>query len=181
MNFGYIKWFSWAVKISKEGVDVDPAKIEAVVKWQRPTSVIEVHSLLGLAGYYKRFIKGFPSVAASLTRLMRKGTQFVWTSECKKSFQELENRLTTSPALTLPSENSKFVIYTDALRVGLGCVLIQDRKVVAYGFRQLKEHEKKYATHDLEFAVMIIVLKIWRNYLYGEKFETHSDHKSLQY
>ena len=87
----------------------------------------------------------------------------------------------TAPVLTLPTENGRFVIYTDASKVGLGCVLMQDGKVVAYGSRQLKEHEKKYATHDLELAAVVMALKMWRHYLYGEKFEIHSDHKSLQY
>ena len=89
--------------------------------------------------------------------------------------------MTTAPVLTLPTENDKFVIYTDASSVGLGCVLMQDGKVVAYGSRQLKEHEKKYATHDLELAAVVMALKMWRHYLYGEKFEIHSDHRSLQY
>ena len=167
--------------ISKEGLAVDPGKIDAVVKWQRPMSVTEIRSFLGLAGYYRRFVRGFSSIAAPLTRLTRKDVPFVWTDECEASFQELKNRLTTAPVLTLPTENGRFVIYTDASKVGLGCVLMQDGKVVAYGSRQLKEHEKKYATHDLELAAVVMALKMWRHYLYGEKFEIHSDHKSLQY
>ena len=125
-------------------------------------------------------MRGFSSIAAPLTRLTRKDVPFVWTDECEASFQELKNRLTTAPVLTLPTENGRFVIYTDASKVGLGCVLMQDGKVVAYGSRQLKEHEKKYATHDLELAAVVMALKMWHHYLYGEKFEIHSDHRSLQ-
>ena len=126
-------------------------------------------------------MRGFSSIAAPLTRLTRKDVPFVWTDECEASFQELKNRLTTAPVLTLPTENGRFVIYTDASKVGLGCVLMQDGKVVDYGSRQLKEHEKKYATHDLELTAVVMALKMWRHYLYGERFEIHSDHRSLQY
>ena len=93
----------------------------------------------------------------------------------------MKTRLTTAPILALPSGSGGFVVCTDASGVGLGCVLIQNDKVIAYSSRQLKEHEKKYVTHDLELAAVVFALKMWRHYLYGEKFEVHSDHKSQQY
>ena len=97
------------------------------------------------------------------------------------SFQELKMRLTSALVLTLPSGSGGYTIFTNASNIGLGCVLIQDGKVVAYGSRQLKDHEKNYATHDLELAAIVFALKMWRHYLYREKFEVHSDHRSLQY
>ena len=106
---------------------------------------------------------------------------FVWTDQCEESFKELKRRQTTTPIFTLPSGSERFVVYTDASNVGLGCVLMQNDKVITYGSRQLKDHEKNYATHDLELAAVVFALKIWRHYLYGEKFEVHSDHRSLQY
>ena len=106
---------------------------------------------------------------------------FVWSEQCEASFEELKKRLTTAPILTLPSDSGGFVIYTDASNVGLDCVLMQDSKVIAYGSRPMKEHEKNYATHDLELAVVVFALKMWRHYLYGENFEDHSDHRNLQY
>ena len=106
---------------------------------------------------------------------------FTWFRQCESSFQELKKRLTTAPVLTLPIGNGEFVIYTDASSVGLGCVLMQDGKVAAYSSRQLKEYERNYATHDLKLAVVVFSLKMWRHYLYGEKFEVHSDHRSVQY
>ncbi|KAL5578516.1 hypothetical protein UlMin_020215 [Ulmus minor] len=91
--------------VSKEGVSVDPAKVEAVSKWAAPTSVTEIRSFLGLAGYYRRFVEGFSKIASPLTALTRKGKKYEWTEKCDKSFQELKNRLTTAPTLTLPTED----------------------------------------------------------------------------
>ena len=124
-------------------------------------------------------MKGFSTIGSPLTKLTRKDVPFVWTGDCEKSFQELKIRLTSAPILTLPSSSGGFVVYTDASGIGLGCVLMQNDKAKAYGSRQLKDHEKKYATHDLELAVVVFALKLWRHYLYGERFEVHTDHKSL--
>ena len=114
--------------VSKEGVSVDPAKVEAVSKWAAPTSVTEIRSFLGLAGYYRRFVEGFSKIAAPLTALTRKGKKYEWTEKCDKSFQELKNRLTTAPTLTLPTEDEDFVIFSDASKLGLGAVLMQKWK-----------------------------------------------------
>ncbi|XP_070045660.1 uncharacterized protein [Nicotiana tomentosiformis] len=105
----------------------------------------------------------------------------VVSSEGIQSFQELKKRLTTAPVLTLPTCSGGFTVYCDASRVGLGCVLMQDGKVIAYASRKLKNHEKNYPTHDLELAAVVFALKIWRHYLYGEHYEVFTDHKSLQY
>ena len=126
-------------------------------------------------------MQGFSFIAALLTKLTRKNVPFEWLEQCKARFEELKKRLTTAPILTLPSGSGAFVIYTDALNVGLGCVLMQNGKVIAYGSRQLKDHKKNYAMHDLELAVVVFTLKMRRHYLYGENFEVHSDHHSLQY
>ena len=101
--------------------------------------------------------------------------------ECEQSFQELKKRLTTSPVLILPDVRKDFEIFCDASRQGLGCVLMQERKVVAYASRQLKPHEANYPTHDLELAVVVHALKIWRHYLIGNRCEVFTDHKSLKY
>ncbi|TYJ95556.1 ty3-gypsy retrotransposon protein [Cucumis melo var. makuwa] len=116
--------------VSSEGVPVDPAKIEAVTKWPRPSIFSEIRSFLGLA---------------------------------------------------VPDGSGSFVIYSDASKKGLGCVLMQQGKVVAYASRQLKSHEQNYPTHDLELAAVVFALKIWRHYLYGEKIQIFTDHKSLKY
>ncbi|KAL0551646.1 hypothetical protein IC582_010735 [Cucumis melo] len=167
--------------VSKAGVSVDPAKIEAVTSWTRPSTVSEVRSFLGLAGYYRRFVENFSRIATPLTQLTRKGAPFVWSKACEDSFQNLKQKLVTAPVLTVPDGSGSFVIYSDASKKGLGCVLMQQGKVVAYAFRQLKSHEQNYPTHDLELAAVVFALKIWRHYLYGEKIQIFTDHKSLKY
>ncbi|XP_070013395.1 uncharacterized mitochondrial protein AtMg00860-like [Nicotiana sylvestris] len=153
--------------ISGEGEKVDSQKIEAVKNWPRPTSVSDIRSFLGLVGYYRRFVEGFSSISSPLTRLTQKKVKFQWSDACEKSFEELKKRLTSAPVLTLPEGNEGFVVYCDASGVGLGCVLMHHGKVIAYASRQLKAHENNYPTHDLELAVVVFALKIWRHYLYG--------------
>ncbi|KAL4014605.1 hypothetical protein IC575_026814 [Cucumis melo] len=165
--------------VSKAGVSVDPAKIEAVTGWTRPSTVSEVRSFLGLAGYYRRFVENFSRIATPLTQLTRKGAPFVWSKACEDS-RNLK-WLVTAPVLTVPDGSGSFVIYSDASKKGLGCVLMQQGKVVAYASRQLKSHEQNYPTHDLELAAVVFALKIWRHYLYGEKIQIFTDHKSLKY
>jgi ribonuclease HI len=115
-----------------------------------------------------------------MTELLKKEKKFNWTESCERSFQELKRRLTTAPVLTLPDIQQDFVVDCDASRQGLGCVLKQDGKVVAYASRQLKSHKQNYPTHDLEFAAIVHALKIWRHYLIGNKCEIYTDHKSLK-
>jgi len=167
--------------ILRGGVVVDPSKIDAVMQWESRKSVFEVRSFLGLAGYYRRFIEGFSKLALPLTQLTRKRQAYVWDSKCENSFLELKKRLTSAPVLILPNPKESFVVYCDASKMSLGGVLMQNRQVVAYASRQLKVHEMNYPTHDLELAVVVFVLKIWRHYLYGSRFEVFSDHKSLNY
>ena len=167
--------------VSKDGISVDPSKVEAVIKWPTPTNVSEVRSFLGLAGYYRQFVQGFSKIATPMTMLTRKNVKFLWTNACERSFEELKQKLTTAPVLTIPTGIGGFVVYSDASKNGLGAVLMQNGKVIAYASRQLKEYEKNYPTHDLELAAVVFALKIWRHYLYGEKCEIYTDHKSLKY
>ncbi|GJY44935.1 retrotransposon protein, putative, ty3-gypsy subclass [Tanacetum coccineum] len=176
-----VMWHFWGHIVSSRRITMDPAKVEAITKWPRPTSVTEVRSFLGLAGYYRRFVEGFSRLALPLTKLMRKGEKFVWNEEREKSFEELKQRLVSSPILTLPSGSGGFQIYSDASKKGLGCVLMQHGKVIAYASRQLKPYEVNYPTHDLELAAVVFALKIWRHYLYGESCDIFTDHKSLKY
>ena len=136
---------------------------------------------MGLVGYYRKFVEGFSSISSALTRLTWKDVPFEWTPEAEAVFQELKQRLSTAPILTLPRPGIEYVVYTDASRRGLGAVLMQEGKVVAYASRQLKEHERNYPVHDLELAAVVFALKIWRHYLYGEHTQIYSDHQSLCY
>jgi hypothetical protein len=118
-----------------EGVDVDPEKVIAVANWKRPTTVIEIWSFLGLVGYYRRFIEGFSKIAKPMTKRLQKDHDFDWTPACERSFCELKRRLTTAPVLVLPDIHKDFTVYCDTSRRGLGCVLMQEGRVVAYVFR----------------------------------------------
>jgi len=166
--------------ISKDGVMVDPAKIEAVVEWKSPKNVSEIRSFLGLAGYYRRFVKDFSKLARPMTQLLKKEAKYIWTDECENAFLELKKRLTTAPVLTLPDEGADYDVYCDASKHGLGCVLMQNRKVIAYASRQLRVHEANYPTHDLELAAVVHALKIWRHYLIGVHCRIYTDHRSLR-
>ena len=164
--------------VSAEGTSVDPQKIEAIIDWKPPTNVTEVRSFLGLAGYYRKFIEGFSKIATPLTKLTRKEEKFIWSEACQNSFDKLKQRLTTALVLTLPSGSEGFTVYCDASKQGLGCVLMQHDRVIAYASRQLKKHEVNYPTHDLELAAVVFALRIWRHYLYGVPCRNFTDHKS---
>ncbi|GJX25593.1 reverse transcriptase domain-containing protein [Tanacetum coccineum] len=167
--------------IDNQGLHVDPAKIEAVKNWTSPTTPTEVRQFLGLAGYYRRFIEGFSKIAKPLTKLTQKNKNYVWNEEQESAFQLLKQKLCEAPILALPEGNDNFVVYCDASLQGLGVVLMQREKVIAYASRQLKPHEENYTTHDLELGAVIFALKIWRHYLYGTKCTVFTDHKSLQH
>ncbi|KAJ9536428.1 hypothetical protein OSB04_un000386 [Centaurea solstitialis] len=137
--------------VNKEGIHVDPAKVEAVKKWEAPKTPTEIRQFLGLA------------------------------EKQEEAFQLLKHKLCNAPILALPEGTDNFVVYCDASHQGLGCVLMQNKKVIAYASRQLKVHEKNYTTHDLELGAVVFALKIWRHYLYGTKCTIYTDHKSLQH
>ncbi|KAA0043226.1 ty3-gypsy retrotransposon protein [Cucumis melo var. makuwa] len=151
--------------VSKAGVSVDPAKIEAVISWPRPSMVSEVRSFLGLAGYYRRFVEKFSRIATPLTcQLTRKGAPSVWSKACEDSFQNLKQKLVTAPVLTVPDGSGSFVIYSDASRKGLGCVLMQQGKanVVADALSRKVSHSTALITRqaplhrDFERAEIVV-------------------------
>ena len=158
----WLKEVSFLIHIvSVEGIRVDYGKIEAVVNWKPPQRVTEVRNFLGLAGYYRRFVKGFSVIAYPLTKLLRKGVKFEWSNKCQNSFEQLKEMMVEAPILTQPTSGKEYTLYSDASGIVLGCVLMQDGKVVAYASRQLKPHEQNYPTHDLEFVAALFSLKIW--------------------
>ncbi|GKB28640.1 putative reverse transcriptase domain-containing protein [Tanacetum coccineum] len=130
------------------------------------------HVINGLAGYYRRFIENFSKIAKSLTILTQKCKAFEWGEEQELAFQTLKDKLCNAPVLSLLYGPEDFVLYCDASRIGLGCVLMQRGKVIAYASRQLIIHEKNYTTHDLELGAVVFALKIWRHYLYGQECHT---------
>ncbi|GJR72477.1 putative reverse transcriptase domain-containing protein [Tanacetum coccineum] len=167
--------------VNRDGIHVDPSKVESVKNWKTPESSTEIRSFLGLAGYYRRFIENFSKIAKPLTLLTQKNKAYVWGDKQDEAFQILKEKLCNAPVLALPDGPDDFVVYCDASKQGFGCVLMQRGKVIAYASRQLKKHEKNYTTHDLELGAVVFALKIWRHYLYGTKSVIYTDHKSLQY
>lgn len=148
--------------ISRDGIYVDTKKVEVVLQWSAPISVPDILSFLGITGYYHRFIEDFSKLARPLTQLTQKGMRFQWSEACERSFQELKHRLTTALVLSIPTENERFVVYTNASLHDLKCVWMQDRHVVAYALRQLKPLEAMYHVHDLELKSIIYTIHLLR-------------------
>jgi hypothetical protein len=121
--------------ISNGGISVDFAKVKEIVAWSIPTTVTEVRSLLGLAGYYQRFMEGFFKIAKPMTSLLEKGREFKWDEKYQDSFNQLKLKLMTPPVLVMPDLQKGFDIYYDACGQGLGCVLMQEGHVIAYASR----------------------------------------------
>ncbi|GJW50542.1 putative reverse transcriptase domain-containing protein [Tanacetum coccineum] len=141
----------------------------------------KIRTFLGLVGYYRRFIEGFSKIAKPMTKLTQKKVKFVWGDKQEATFQLLKQKLCSAPILALPKGSKDFIAYCDASIKGLGAVLMQREKVIAYASRQLKIHEKNYTNHAMEHGAVVFALKIWRHYLYGTKCTMFTDHKSLQY
>ncbi|GKA94113.1 putative reverse transcriptase domain-containing protein [Tanacetum coccineum] len=153
--------------IDSEGIHVDPAKIESIKDWASPKTPTEIRQFLGLASYYRRFIEGFSKIARPMTKLTQKSMKFDWGEKVEAAFQLLKQKLCSAPILALPEGSENFMVYCDASHKGLGAVLMQREKVIAYASRQFKVHKKNYTTHDLELGTVVFTLKMWRHYLYG--------------
>nr|GFC77309.1 putative reverse transcriptase domain-containing protein [Tanacetum cinerariifolium] len=138
----------------------DPVKIESVKDWASLKTPTEIHQFLGLAGYYQRFIEGFSKIAKSMTKLTQKAIKFDWGEKEENAFQLIKQKLCNASILVLPEGSEDFVVYCDASHKGLGAVLMQKEKLIAYASRQLKVHERNYTTHDLELGSVIFALKI---------------------
>ncbi|GJT25920.1 putative reverse transcriptase domain-containing protein [Tanacetum coccineum] len=146
--------------IDSQGIHVDPAKIESIKDWASPKTPTEIRQFLGLAGYYRRFIEGFSKIAKPMTKLTQKKVAFEWGDKQEAAFQTLKHKLCSAPILALPQGAVNFIVYCDASHKGLGAVLMQNDKVIAYASRQLKIHEKNYTTHDWELDAVVFALKI---------------------
>ncbi|GJW25519.1 putative reverse transcriptase domain-containing protein [Tanacetum coccineum] len=140
--------------VNQNGIYVDPSKIEVVKNWKAPTTPSKIRSFLGLAGYYRRFIANFSKIAKPLTSLTQKNKKYEWGMEQEEAFHTLKDNLCNAPILLFPDGVEDFVVYRDASNQGLGCVLMQSGKIIAYAPRQLKIHENNYTTHDLELGAV---------------------------
>jgi hypothetical protein len=146
--------------VSPEGITVDPGKVKEVLEWELPTTVSEVRSFLGFAGYYRRFILNFSKIVNPITKLLKKGNKYVWSEACDKTFKHLKKLKTTSPVLAQPDTTKLFDVYCDASGTSLGGVLMQEGRVISYYSRQLRHHEEHYPTHDLELAAVVMALRM---------------------
>lgn len=187
--------------VSSEGIQTDPEKTSKVREWKRPSNVKEVLRFLGFSGYYRRFIKGYATLAAPLYRLTsgdpkrkKRGVKessvpakpFEWTNECEAAFEALKDSLTTAPVLCYPNYSLPFLLQTDASRDGLGAVLAQvldgAERVIAYASRGLSPPETRYPAHKLEFlALKWAVTDKFYDHLYGHKFSVQTDNNPLKY
>ena len=148
---------------------------------ETPISIHQVHSFLGMVGYYHRFIPDFSKISKPITELLKNQTKFVWSPVCNEAFETLKKLLTTAPILAQPNIEKPFDVYCDASGIGIRCVLMQEGRVIDFASRELKRHEEHYPTHDLELAVVVHALKIKRHYLLGSNCNIYTDHKSLKY
>jgi hypothetical protein len=167
--------------ISLEGIVADPDKVKDVLDWKPPTSVTQVRNFLGLAGCYLRFILNFSKIANPITEVLKKGTKYVYRKDCDDAFQTLMKLLTTSSVLAQLDITKSVDMYCDASSTELGCVLMQEGRVISYSLQQLRCHEEHYPTHDLELAAVMLALRTWRHYLLANVVHIYKDHKSLTY
>jgi hypothetical protein len=167
--------------ISAEGIAVDPSKVQEVLDWKSPRSVTQIHSFLGLAGYYRRFILNFSKIAKLMTKLLEKDTKFKWSLQYEEAFLTLDKLVTTAPVLAQPDIDKPFDVYCDESGTGIGDVLMQDGRAIAYASRQMRHNEEQYPTQDLELLALVHALKVWRHYLLGNLVHIYTYHKSLKY
>jgi len=166
---------------SGEGVRPDPDKLRAIAEWPRPRCAKDILRFLGLAGYYRRFIRDFAKIATPLHVLTRKGVDWEWSSVREDAFRQLQSSLQSAPLLAAPKLDAPFVVCTDASNAGLGAVLEQDGRVVCMASRCLKPHEFNYSTIEKECLAVIFAVKQFRHYLLGGHFLLRTDHQPLQW
>ena len=171
--------------VSDQGVSVEHGKIKHIVEWPDLKTVEDVRSFLGLAGFYRKFVRNFSKIAAPLTELLHQKQAFVWLDPQKKAFQDLKNALSTAPVLAIPDSSKPFIVTADASGYAIGAVLSQNQgkgeQPIAFLSKKLLPAEKNYPVHEQELLAIICALREWRHYLHGSKFTIFTDHRSLQY
>jgi len=167
--------------VTTDGIQVDEEKIKAIKDWPTPKNVSQVRSFHGLAGFYRRFVKDFSAIAAPLNNLTKKDVPFKWGDEQDQAFEELKRKLCEAPLLQLPDFGKTFEIECDASGIGIGGVLLQEGKHVAYFSEKLNGPHLNYSIYDKELYALVRVLEVWQHYLLPKEFVIHSDHEALKY
>src|SRR5581483_10928584 len=167
--------------VTPQGIEVDEAKMHAIRSWPTPTTVSQVRSFHGLAGFYRRFVRDFSTIAAPLNELTKKGVAFHWGQAQEDAFNLLKDKLTHAPLLQLPDFNKTFELECDASGVGIGGVLMQENKPVAYFSEKFNGTVLNYSTYDKELYALVRSLETWQHYLWPKEFVIHSHHESLKH
>jgi hypothetical protein len=167
--------------VSKRGIEVDEEKVKAIQEWPTPTTISQVRSFHGLASFYRRFVRDFSSLAAPLTEVIKKNVSFKWGKEQEKTFNLIKEKLTNAPLLVLPNFAKTFEIECDASGIGVGAVLMQEGRPVAYFSEKLSGAALNYPTYDKEMYALVRALENWQHYLWPKEFVIHIDHESLKH
>ena len=166
--------------ISSQGLKVDPSKIEAIKTWPVPKTITDVRSFHGLASFYRRFVRNFSALTAPLTDCMR-GTRFHWTEDAEVAFRTIKDKLITAPILALPDFSTVFELHCDACKTGIGAVLSQQGRPVAFYSEKIAGARARYSTYDVEFYAIVQAVRHWRHYLFHQEFILFTDHDALKH
>jgi hypothetical protein len=167
--------------VTPQGIEVDEVKIEAIKSWPIPATLTQLRSFLGLARFYRHFVRDFSTIAVPLNDLMKKGVPFYWCATQEHSFNTLIDKLTHAPLLQLPDFAKTFELECDASGIGIGGVLLQEGKLIDYFSENLSGPLLNYSTYDKELYALVRVLETWQHYLWPKEFVIHSDDESLKH
>ncbi|KAL0375626.1 UNVERIFIED_CONTAM: Retrovirus-related Pol polyprotein from transposon.6 [Sesamum calycinum] len=166
--------------ITREGVSTDPSKVECMKIWPQPKNVKELRGFLGLTGYYKKFVKGYGMISKPPTELLKKDN-FKWTDDATNAFESLKQAMISAPVLTLPGFSKSFVVEADACDKGIGAVLMQEHRHIAYLSKALSLRNQGLSVYEKEFLAILQAVHKWKHYLIGHHFIIKTDHQSLKH